>query len=190
MLDEGRIIFAGTPDEIQHTSDPVVQEFIRGLERHYDGVAPMVPRAQAERRFTEESVRLQRHRVAFAVILITLENMDEINSRTGYETGQMLLSNLAVQIHAHLRATDTCSRYGFDKILIILPDTNMDQAGMVCAKLATAVNAARVFETERHPEIPCSINAGFAEAREGGRLEELIADAEARQRPCQELCMH
>jgi phospholipid/cholesterol/gamma-HCH transport system ATP-binding protein len=30
MLHEGQIIFDGTPEEIQQTTDPVVQQFIRG----------------------------------------------------------------------------------------------------------------------------------------------------------------
>jgi ABC-type transporter Mla maintaining outer membrane lipid asymmetry ATPase subunit MlaF len=32
MLHEGRIIYAGTPNELQRLSDPVVHEFIQGFE--------------------------------------------------------------------------------------------------------------------------------------------------------------
>lgn len=39
MLHEGRIIFDGTPEEVQRTDDPIVQQFIRGDS----GEAPFTP---------------------------------------------------------------------------------------------------------------------------------------------------
>ena len=36
MLDEGRIRFEGTPEELQQATDPVVRNFIRGLESPHD----------------------------------------------------------------------------------------------------------------------------------------------------------
>jgi ABC-type transporter Mla maintaining outer membrane lipid asymmetry ATPase subunit MlaF len=38
MLDEGKIRFEGTPDEIQRCTDPVVQLFIQGLEKPRDAL--------------------------------------------------------------------------------------------------------------------------------------------------------
>jgi phospholipid/cholesterol/gamma-HCH transport system ATP-binding protein len=36
MIAEGRVIFTGTPDEIQQSNDPMVRSFVRGEAPQYE----------------------------------------------------------------------------------------------------------------------------------------------------------
>jgi len=123
MLEAGRILFEGTPEAIQQVSDPKVQQFVQGLESRHDVLTGMAPQPQGEQRFREEMARLQRHQTAFSLIILTLENLDDINEKAGYATGQTLLKNFAKDLRKRLRISDTCSRYGLNKIIAVLPNT-------------------------------------------------------------------
>ena len=181
MLDQGRIIFDGTPDEIQQTSDPEVQQFVRGLESRHDELTGMVPHPEGEKRFQEEIARLQRHDIVFTAVVFTVENLDEINDKAGHAAGQGILQNFATELQRNLRITDTCSRYALNKILAILPNTDIEQARMACAKLATETKIKEILEKEPRRGFCLSVSAGIVEVEKDSMFEQVIADAESNQ---------
>lgn len=181
MLEEGRIIIEGTPQEIQQTTVPEVQQFIRGLESRRDDLTGMHTQLQGEERFLEEMARLQRHQVVFSIILFSIKNMEEINETIGHAEVQTVLKNFSVQILNHLRITDICFRYGLDKILAVLPNTAIDQARMVCDKLAKELKAEDIIGIRPYPEFCFSVDAGFAEAQQDSKIEHIVAMAESAQ---------
>ena len=180
MLDEGVIRFEGPPEEIELVSDKVFQQFIQGLETPHDALTGMATQAQGERKFQEEMARLQRQHITFSVIALTVENMDKINQEMGHVAGQTVLKNFAAQVKERLEITDTCSRYSLDKIMVVLHNANMDKARKFCRRLARELRVSDIFESETEPENELWITAGFAEAREGSPLKEVLANAESR----------
>ena len=181
MLEEGRILFEGRPEEIQSVIDPVVQNFIQGLETRHDILTGMAPRPAGEKKYLEEMARLQRHQIAFSVILFSLDNLDEINKKVGHVAGQTVLKKFATELQRHLRLTDTCSRYGLNKIMAILPNTSLDQAQRVCAKLTREIKIREIVEIASLPGFCFSVSAGFAEVQDGRLLEDVLILAESRQ---------
>ncbi len=179
MLDEGRILFEGTSQEIQQTADPEVQQFVKGLESRQDDLTGMDTQVQGEKRFLEEMARLQRHQVAFSVILLSVRNMEEINDTIGHAAAQNVLKTFSVQLLRYLRITDICFRYGLDKILVVLPNTNIDQSKLVCAKLAKDIKANKIAGIQPHPEFCFSVDAGFAEVQQDSAIEQVVASAES-----------
>lgn len=177
MLLEGKIFVEGSPELIQQSPDPLVQEFIRGFERRHDTLTGMAPRTQGEKRFQEEMARLQRHEIGFSVIIFTITNMEEINEKAGHMTGQTILQNFSAELQRLLRITDICARYGLDKIMAVLPNTSLEQARMTCAKLAGDARIREILEV--HPErgFFLSVTAGLAEAQKGSALEEILENA-------------
>ena len=179
MLQDGQILFEGSPEEIQQASDPVVQEFIWGLESRHDSMTGMTSQPQGEERFREEMARLHRHKITFSLILFTMENLDEINEKAGHLAGQTVLKNFATELQRHLRVTDTCSRYGLNKIMAVLPNTDMEQARMTCAKLTRNMKIREMLEIQTEPGFCFTVSAGFAEARRESELEHVLSNAES-----------
>ena len=177
MLQGGKIFFEGTPEEIQEVENPVVQQFIRGLEIRHDSLTGMAPQTQGEKRFHQEMARMQRHEVTFSIVIFVIENLDEINEKAGHVAGQTILQNFATELQRCLRITDTCSRYGLNKILAVLPNTSLDQARMTCSKLATEKKIREILETRPHRGFCLSVSAGVAEAQKESALEAVIANA-------------
>jgi phospholipid/cholesterol/gamma-HCH transport system ATP-binding protein len=179
MLDEGKIRFEGTPNEIQNASDEVVQQFIQGLETPHDALTGMATQTQWDRKFQEAMVRLQSRKITFSVIALTVQNFDEVNEKLGHVAGQTVVKNLASQVKQRLKVKDTCSRYGMNKIMVVRHNAKMDKARKFCIKLARELRVCDFIEGECLPSLDLWITAGFAEAREGSPLEEVLANAES-----------
>ncbi|MBN1932254.1 MAG: ATP-binding cassette domain-containing protein [Desulfobacterales bacterium] len=179
MIEEGRIVFQGSPKEVQESSDPVINQFVHGLEIRRDDMTGIIPQPLGEERFREEMERLQRYRTSFSLIMLTVENLEEINEKMGHVKGQMLLKRLAAQVQDLLNITDTCSRYGLNKLMVLLPNTDLDQARKFCDKLATELKRKELPELPMPSGLCFSVSAGFVEAQKNSQLETLIANAES-----------
>jgi phospholipid/cholesterol/gamma-HCH transport system ATP-binding protein len=179
MLDGGKIRFEGTPEEIQHAHDQIVQQFIQGLETPHDALTGMATQAQGERKFQEEMARLQKQKITFSLIALTVQNLDAVNEKLGHVTGQTVVKNLASQVKQRLEITDSCSRYGMNKIMVVQHNAKMDEARKFCIKLARELRVSDLVEAEGQPDVELWITAGFAEAREGSPLKEVLANAES-----------
>jgi phospholipid/cholesterol/gamma-HCH transport system ATP-binding protein len=180
MLDGGKIVFQGSPEAIQEISDREVREFVNGQECRHDVLTGMAPRTQGEQRFKEEMARLQRHETAFSVLLFSLENLDEINQRAGYTAGQQVLQAFAEALSKQLRLSDTCSRYGLNKIISVLPETDREQARLTCERLSKDMRTEEIIDMKPYREFHFSVTTGFAEAKKGEPLEQVLLSAESR----------
>jgi phospholipid/cholesterol/gamma-HCH transport system ATP-binding protein len=177
MLDEGRIVFEGTPDEIQQCPDPVVQQFIHGLESRQDDMTGLMPQPQGVEKFKREMVRLQRHQITFSLILLTVNNLEAIDELVGHVAGQTILQQLALHVQGILGITDTCSRLGLNRIMVLLSNSNIARARMFCSELARELETNRVLQITNQSKSCMSVSAGFAEAQKDSSLEQLISKA-------------
>jgi phospholipid/cholesterol/gamma-HCH transport system ATP-binding protein len=124
--------------------------------------------------------RLQSQKITFSVISLTVQNLDEINEKLGHVTGQTVVKNLASQVKQRLQITDSCSRYGMNKIMVVQHNTKMDNARKFCIQLARELRVSDFIEGEEQPELELWITAGFAEAREGSPFKEVLEEAESK----------
>ncbi len=177
MLHEGRIIFSGIPEELNKVSDPVVHQFIRGFESHMQVDADPSPKTFWEQKFKEEMARLQRHRVPFSLLVLTVDNFEEITAKGGYMAGQEVLTNFSSQIQRRLRLTDTCARNGSNSLLLILPYTRLDQAKTVCAKLSRELKEAEIVPFQPYPGFCFAVSVGFAEVAADETPEAVLSNA-------------
>ena len=178
MLDEGKIRFEGSPEEIRQSEDRVVRQFIKGVEKPHDPLTGMATQLQGERRYLEALARLQRHQIIFSVIILTVENLDEINEKIGHVPGQNLLKNFARQVQQRLEITDSCARYSLNKFLVVLQDADLNQARRFCRRLATDLKIETLLETTTWQNLEILISAGFAEAEEDSPIKEILSKAE------------
>jgi phospholipid/cholesterol/gamma-HCH transport system ATP-binding protein len=180
MLNDGIICFEGTPEEIRRFSDPVVRQFINGLEKPRDMLTGMATRTQAERKFQEELARLQLHRIDFCVVMLTVENIDEINEKMGHMTGLTIIKNFAIQIQQRLDITDSCSRYSLDKILIVLHNADINEARKFVNRLARELIVEDLLNNKASAKLTIRISAGYAQAEEDSLLKEVLSKAESK----------
>ncbi len=181
MLHQGRIIFSGAPDELNKVSDPIVHQFVRGFESQVQVAAEPAPTTFWEQKFKEEMSRLQRHRVPFCLLALTVDNFEEITAKGGVMAGHEVLTTFGDQVQRRLRLTDTCARNGLNSLLLILPYTNLEQAKLVCAKLSRELKGSDIMPFKPYPGFCFTVSVGFAEAGPEEAPETVLANALAAQ---------
>lgn len=182
MLNEGRIVFEGSPAEMLKSAEPVVQQFIHGLQREQEDVEAVGYRMRIEKRFQEELVRLQRHRLDFSLILFTMENLHEISERMGPLAAQNVLKQFAASLQAFVGITDTCTYYGPNRILLLLSSTDTDQALTFCEEFAQELQKRDILPLEPYPGFCFKVSVGYAQAGVFADLDQVISEIEQQQK--------
>ena len=178
MLDNGQILFEGSPEDIQTTSNPSVMEFIRGLESGHDDMTGLAEIPMGKNRFIEEMSKMHRYDQIFSIIVFKVENIDEINEKSNHITGQTAIKNFTDELKRNLRSSDICFRYSMDKIMTLLPHTHMHQAQLACEKLRRQMKMANILKIQPYPGFCFTVSASFAEAQKNSRIEQVIAQAQ------------
>ena len=179
MIDEGRIRFEGTPEEIQQASDPGVRNFIQGLESPRDDLTGATSQSIGQARLLQELSRLQRHEIPFSIVMLAMDNLADIDRIAGHVAGQTVFKTFANHVTQNTYITDTCFRHGINKILVVMPDTSDQQARSFCRKISRTMQANDLFRSiDMAKGFGYSVSAGVAQARRDGSPEGLIAEAE------------
>lgn len=83
----------------------------------------------------------QRHKQQLALLYIDLDNMKEVNDTLGHAMGDNLLKEVAQNLRASVRDSDTIARLGGDEFVVIQMDVhNEDDAINMATKLLAALD--------------------------------------------------
>lgn len=88
-----------------------------------------------------EIERARRHDYKFGLLLIDLDNFKLINDNYGHPVGDRYLQEFARCVHGTLRAGDIFARYGGDEFVVILPESDVEEAGMAARRVLGAVSS-------------------------------------------------
>ena len=182
MIEDGQILVQGNPDAIQKSTDPMVKNFIEGLESPQDSLTGIATPSFGRKLLKQEMSRLQQHRIPFSIVLLTVDNLEGADRIDGHMASQTVFKTFANHIDQSTYITDTCIRFDMNKILVILPDTDYDRAEHFCRKLSRSMENNALFETmEPGPGFCFSVSAGIAEANPDSRMATLVSEAEKQQ---------
>jgi len=183
IIEEGRILFQGTPLELEQDGHPVIQEFIRGLDNLKDELTGLSTRQNLENRLRREMGRVERFQETFCIVLFTVQSLEQISEHVGYIAAQRVVQALGAMLKEHFGTSGISARYSRNEILTVLPHTGTRDARRMLAALAGQLKQAEIFQTRSYPSacFAFSILAGVAEARAGTTLADLIGEATAQQ---------
>ena len=179
MLNDGRILFEGGPDEIQRSAVPEIRNFIYGYEERQGAHAGRSHQPYVERRFLQEMVRLQNHQINFSLVLFSLDNIDKIYEHAEQIASQTIIESLARRIRGKIAITDSCSRFGLNQIVLMISNADRAQAHAFCESLASEIQGKDLMGLKPNPEFCFSISVGFAQATRASSLETLLETAES-----------
>ncbi|MDR7400860.1 MAG: GGDEF domain-containing protein [Armatimonadota bacterium] len=126
----------------------------------------------AEREFA----RYQRYRHPLCAVMVDVDNFKDLNDRYGHLAGDEILQHVARQIRQELRRVDVAARFGGDELVLLLPETGIDDALRVVSRLRHAVAEMRLSFGEHL--LRTSISAGVASADGCPSLEALLQRAD------------
>ena len=109
-----------------------------------------------------EYERAIRHGRPLAVLLIEVDDVLGAGDRMGALSKNYLLSEVGALLRTLLRINDIGSRYTSDTLAVLLPETNGQQAGVVCAKLRKVVAEREFLPQRRDVEHQVTVSQGVA----------------------------
>jgi two-component system, cell cycle response regulator len=102
-----------------------------------------------------------------AVALADIDDFKLINDRLSHSIGDEVLRVVSRVLLDCTRADDVVARYGGEEFAVLMPDTDLEQAGAVCERIRRQVSGYP-WETV-HPDLAVTISLGLADA---GRAED------------------
>lgn len=114
----------------------------------------------------EEGKRQARSEQALCVAVIDLDHFKRVNEHFGNPIGDAVLRSFAGVLSQVLRNTDIASRWSGQQFLILMPNTDTDQAMQAMERLRYSV--AHHNWTVLAPDLKISFTAGVCQHRRGG----------------------
>lgn len=75
----------------------------------------------------------------FSLMMIDTDNLKEINDRHGHNAGDIYIQSIASIIQKNLRSSDIISRYGGDEFIVLMPETDPQNAREAGEKIRMAI---------------------------------------------------
>jgi diguanylate cyclase (GGDEF)-like protein len=107
-----------------------------------DPLTSLMNRRGIEDIFAKEVNRYARKGTEFSILMVDVDDFKQINDQFGHAMGDAILQELAGIMLKNLRNMDTVARWGGEEFLILLPETESDQAQVAAEKLRQCIEQA------------------------------------------------
>jgi len=122
------------------------------LELEYYAVHDPLTGLHNRRQFNDilryEIGRSERHKHAFSVLMLDLDDFKDINDSYGHPTGDTALCAIANALLEHTRNGDLCARIGGDEFAIILTETGPEGARIVAENVSRALREMAITSAQ------------------------------------------
>lgn len=118
-----------------------------------DELTGLYNRKYLQDRLEAEMSRAKRHESKVSCLLLDIDYFKVVNDMYGYEWGDVLLKKIAEMLKSFIRKEDILTRYGDEEFVIILPDTNEDNAYIFAERFRREIEKMEFIpsgEEERH----------------------------------------
>ncbi|HYR25382.1 MAG TPA: GGDEF domain-containing protein, partial [Aquabacterium sp.] len=190
MVEESRTVqsvVAATQTRLQdeHTRASELTEKVRHLEDEIrklsdevstDPLTQIANRRGLMRAFEAEQARVERNGTPLAIGLLDVDNFKKLNDQLGHQTGDEALKFLARRVNECLRPVDVVARYGGEEFVVMLPDTQIDEAQQVLTRLQRTLSAE--FFTHDDRKVFITFSAGVTPYRLGEAIEATLDRAD------------
>lgn len=122
-----------------------------------DGLTGVLNRRKVMEFYELECHRAQRTQKPLSVIMLDVDNFKQINDKHGHLHGDEVLVSIARQIKNNLRPYDLAGRYGGEEFVLILPDTECQEAALIGERIRLAIKNCIVDIGEIETSVTVSI---------------------------------
>jgi diguanylate cyclase (GGDEF)-like protein len=105
-----------------------------------------------------ECARAHRYSRRLALIVFDLDDFKEVNDRIGHLAGDAVLAEASERVREVVRSADVPCRVGGDEFAVVLPESDLEQAEQLFARIQDAISSRPVGQAGR-----LKVSAGVAE---------------------------
>jgi diguanylate cyclase (GGDEF)-like protein len=143
-----------------------------------DALTGLANRRFLDQRLAEEFERARRHRRPLAVAIADLDHFKRVNDTYSHAVGDDVLRAIAHILRDQVRHTDLVARFGGEEFVLVLTETDLDAARLVCEKLRAAVEAYQW--SALRPGLAVTISIGVSADTDVASHERMLATADER----------
>jgi diguanylate cyclase len=159
---------------------------IQTLEKELEEVSSLVREDQLtgalnrrgmDEAFKRELARADRMTAPFSVGLLDIDHFKRLNDSLGHLVGDQALVHLAGVVRQLLRPTDSLARYGGEEFLLLLPNSDLDEAEKVMLRLQRELT--KQYFLHDNQKVLITFSAGVAQRGLDEPRDSLLKRADA-----------
>ena len=131
---------------------------------HTDALTFLPNRRQVINSLQKEVHRAERYKTSLSISMLDIDNFKNINDSYGHLVGDEVLIQLADMMREGIRESDMVGRYGGEEFLILLPNTELQKAGELAARLCKFIRETSIDVGKK---INLTVSIGVAEYKHG-----------------------
>src|SRR4051794_13046932 len=105
-----------------------------------------------------ECARAHRYSRRLALIVFDVDDFKDVNDRIGHLAGDAVLAEAAERVREVVRTADIPCRVGGDEFAVVMPESSIEQAEQLFARIQTAISGRPIGQAGR-----LKVSAGVAE---------------------------
>jgi diguanylate cyclase (GGDEF)-like protein len=119
-------------------------------------------RRYLEARLAEELSRSKRYDYPLSFMMIDIDDFKVYNDRNGHQAGDRALEITAQCLRAALRKVDVASRYGGEEFSILLPQTTLQEAGVIADRIRRKITGTPFTHGKSQPLGAVTVSIGLS----------------------------
>jgi diguanylate cyclase (GGDEF)-like protein len=124
----------------------------------HDSLTGLHNREAFDEALAQELAHAKRHGRPFSLLFMDIDSFKQVNDTHGHQVGDRVLRAVGAMLLSCKRAADLAARYGGDEFLLLLPDTDKEEA-LVLAERIRARVAGQALEADQPLRIRLSCGA-------------------------------
>jgi diguanylate cyclase len=126
-------------------------------EANLDPLTNLFNRRSLERALEEFFTLCKQSKMSFSLVLIDLDDFKYINDNYGHHVGDLVLAKVAKVLRTNMRAKDIVGRWGGDEFVIIMPNTDLENAKKVVERLRSQLEKMEILAEGKKFKVSISV---------------------------------
>lgn len=127
-----------------------------------DRLTGLLNRGTWENLVDAEYERYRRYGQATSLVMFDIDNFKPVNDTYGHLAGDEVIRDTAQITRNSIRQSDSAGRYGGEEFGIILPETDAENARIICERIRDAIEKS-IVTTSAGDEIRYTVSMGIAQ---------------------------
>ncbi len=133
------------------------------------------------RRFMQEQMARHLERATrtgreFCLVLLDVDHFKSVNDRFGHAMGDTVLATLAREMISVMREADELGRWGGEEFVVLMPDSNADEAAVGVERLRRRVHSTSIVC--QGDALTVTVSAGIAQSHAGESIAQTLERAD------------
>lgn len=125
-----------------------------------DSLTGLYNRGYFQNNLAKEFSAARRKQRPLSLVMLDIDHFKKVNDKWGHQAGDAILKYVATRLKSGCRESDVVARYGGEEMIVILPETNVQQAAEVADRIRR--NLAEQPFSDDGETIPVTASFGVA----------------------------